>query len=427
MTATIKLMNSQLPVHQIENYILPLKLGQSRIIQSYHSFIYKIEADKLFSYVNKIKEQMNLVNTTYMKKRYPPATTGYNRYKQTKIVNVPINSEHEIGKDQSMYDLIKQTKNLIHRTENKLVNIFPTLPRSKRSPLDIIGYIGNQLFGLMDHEEKQRIDNALSVIGRNQENLHKQQEMSLSLLKSISAKMTSTFLQLSENQEKISTKIKELSMDVSRIGLYQLLQNANEQLIQNNNVLFDILTELEDAIVFSNMGKVHPSVISINDIREMKNQLNSLYDPRQIITLKNAFNYYNYLTIQNYIDNKEILFKVLFPILSIPIYQLYRIYSIPHNNYMIPLAKPYLMLSNSTYALNTEICPKLEDIYICGGEPLPKDESCVLNLMRNVDSMCEKIRVYLEDTLIQQISPGDLLVYAPNIIKISYNCNEKGN
>ncbi|KAK9711731.1 Baculovirus F protein [Popillia japonica] len=171
VTATIKLMNSQLPVHQIENYILLLKLGQSRIIQSYHSFIYKIEADKLFSYVNKIKEQMNLVNTTYMKKRYPPATTGYNRYKQTNIVNVPINSEHEIGKDQSMYDLIKQTKNLIHRTENKLVNIFPTLPtlpRSKRPPLDIIGYIGNQLFGFMDHEEKQRTDNALSVIGRNQ-------------------------------------------------------------------------------------------------------------------------------------------------------------------------------------------------------------------------------------------------------------------
>ncbi|KAK9720565.1 hypothetical protein QE152_g22008 [Popillia japonica] len=150
VTATIKLMNSQLPVHQIEaNYILPnLKLGQSRIIQSYHSFIYKIEADKLFSYVNKIKEQMNLVNTTYIKKRYPPATTGYNRYKQTKIVkeadklfsyvnkikeqmnlvnttyikkryppattgynrykqtkivNVPINSEHEIGKDQSIH------------------------------------------------------------------------------------------------------------------------------------------------------------------------------------------------------------------------------------------------------------------------------------------------------------------------------------
>ncbi|KAK9754725.1 hypothetical protein QE152_g942 [Popillia japonica] len=102
--------------------------------------ITNIEADKLFSYVNKIKEQMNLVNTTYIKKRYPPA--------------------------------------------------------------------------------------------RNQENLHKQQEMSLSLLKSISAKMTSTFLQLSENQEKISTKIKELSMDVSRIGFYQLLQNANEQLIQ---------------------------------------------------------------------------------------------------------------------------------------------------------------------------------------------------
>ncbi|KAK9745627.1 hypothetical protein QE152_g6752 [Popillia japonica] len=40
--------------------------------------------------------------------------------------------------------------------------------------------------------------------------------------------------------------------------------------------------------------------------------------------------------------------------------------------------------------------------------------------------MCEKIRVYLEDTLIQLISPGDLLVYAPNIIKVSYNCNEKG-
>ncbi|KAK9685434.1 hypothetical protein QE152_g38062 [Popillia japonica] len=95
----------------------------------------------------------------------------------------------------------------------------------------------------MDHQEKQRIDNALSV----------------------------TFLQLPEKQEKISTKINKLSMDVSKIGFYQLLQNANEQLRQNNNVLFDILTELEDAIVFSNMGKVHPSVISINDIGEMRN------------------------------------------------------------------------------------------------------------------------------------------------------------
>lgn len=53
----------------------------------------------------------------------------------------------------------------------------------------------------MDSEEKQRIDNALKIISKNEENIHKQQEWNLSILKSMANKINNTCQLLNQNQQ----------------------------------------------------------------------------------------------------------------------------------------------------------------------------------------------------------------------------------
>lgn len=406
---------------QINNYILPYKLGQARLIQKRHDFIYKIEAENLFKNVNVLMQHIKRVNDTLNNKTRPQSfTIGY-RY----IKNLNFTRQLNEGQVKSTYSLIAQTVRSISQTENKLKTIFPEFIRNKRSPLNIVGNAANWLFGIMDNEEKKRIDATLEQLYINQENLRKQQECSMSILKSIANRLTETFKEVQNNQIMISKRINSLATILEQIEFLEMVKDANELIIQNNNIMLNILTEIQDAIIFSSMNKVHPSILTTDEIREINYQLKSLYNPNQLLVFKNTFNYYMYFSIQNYISSKEVIFRVSVPILFESIYNLYHIYAIPYNNHIIPIAQPYLLTADSTYALERQLCPKLEDVYICGEEPVPHDNSCVLNLMKNND-ICEKISVYLKDTLVQQIGQAELLIYTPNKVKIFYNCSEIG-
>lgn len=147
MLVAIKITTSQLQVKPIENFILPYKLGQSRLIQGYHDFIYKIEANQLHQYVQILKEQATLLNVTYYAKIAPRSKIMYeNKWAHVRFTLKPTNQSD----DESIISLLKQTINNIDRTESKFENIFPGLQRRKRSPFDIVGYVGNKLFGIMD-------------------------------------------------------------------------------------------------------------------------------------------------------------------------------------------------------------------------------------------------------------------------------------
>lgn len=139
----MELVTSQLQVQPIENYILPYKLGQARLVQGSHHFIYKIKGQDLFQNVLMLKKQIGYINTTYATKMSPNGKTTY-----TYMDNM-----HE--SDQSIYDLIQQTAQNIHQTELKFQNIFPDYLRKRRSPLNIVGNAASWLFAIMDNEEKE--------------------------------------------------------------------------------------------------------------------------------------------------------------------------------------------------------------------------------------------------------------------------------
>lgn len=421
---TLTTIVSHLPVKQIENYIVPYKLGNARLVQGHHDFVYKIQGQNLFEHVHTLLEQVNLVNATFIRKTKPNVKVGYDHINNIRV-HVNFTRSLDESQSRSMYSLITLAARSVKQTELKLKSIFPEFIRNKRSPFNAVGSAANWLFGIMDNQEKERIDNAINILQKNQEKLHIQQKWSISILKSISTRLTETFNELRENQERIGVKIKEIAYAFEQLTFYQMLQNANELIMQNNNIMYNVLSEIQDTIVFSSLGKLHPSIISTKEIREIIYQLKSLYNPQQLLSFQHTYNYYLYFNIRNYMEKNEIIFKISVPILYQSIYNLFYIYSVPYNNYIIPISKPYLLIEDSTYSSRIASCPKLEDIHICDDVPLPLEDNCVLNLLKNEDK-CAKIKVHLKETLVQQIGRGDLLVYTPDSVNIYYNCNEVG-
>lgn len=212
--------------------------------------------------------------------------------------------------------------------------------------------------------------------------------------------------------------------EVVKIKLNQQLEIIIEEIIQNNYLVLNILRKLEDAIIFS-IGKLHPAIISTKVIRAINYQLKSLYNPKQLITFENLFTYYNYFNIHNYLSSKELMFKISVPILHLNTFELYHIYPIPYHNQIVQIAEPYMVLSSSTYASRSEICPKLEEIYICNDHPILRDQNCVLKLMENINN-CQTVPVDMLENFVQQIGAGDVLVFAPKLIKCYYSCIEHG-
>ncbi|KAK9685669.1 Integrase zinc binding domain [Popillia japonica] len=357
----------------------------ARLVQGHHDFVYKIQGQNLFEHVHTLLEQVNLVNATFIRKTKPNVKVGYDH----------INNIRDQEKER-----IDNAINILQKNQEKL-------HIQQKWSISILKSISTRL------------------TEKNQEKLHIQQKWSISILKSISTRLTETFNELRENQERIGVKIKEIAYAFEQLTFYQMLQNANELIMQNNNIMYNVLSEIQDTIVFSSLGKLHPSIISTKEIREIIYQLKSLYNPQQLLSFQHTYNYYLYFNIRNYMEKNEIIFKISVPILYQSIYNLFYIYSVPYNNYIIPISKPYLLIEDSTYSSRIASCPKLEDIHICDDVPLPLEDNCVLNLLKN-EYKCAKIKVHLKETLVEQIGRGDLLVYTPDSVNIYDNCNEVG-
>lgn len=64
-------------------------------------------------------------------------------------------------------------------------------------------------------------------------------------------------------------------------------------------------------------------------------------------------------------------------------------------------------------------------MFVCEEDPLPLVENCLLGLMKNRDT-CDKIRVRMQETLVQQIGSGDLLIPTSGRLEAHNQCNETG-
>ena len=292
--------------------------------------------------------------------------------------------------------------------------IFHKPKRSKRGLLNVVGKVDKWLFGTLDSDDETRYNNYFESLTKNQEilnnNLYKEQ----SILSTVTQEYTKNLQKLNTNQIIIAEKInsiKHTQLDLSN-ALYMslILDNIMLQL----NTLNSIISNIENAISFAHVNKMHNSILNPNQLLTLIEQIKTIYGPNRIPKFKELINFYNYLSVQVIIKNNSILFSIHTPIVFPYYYTLYKLYPIPVANKTILLSNPYVLLTKEDYWTTKEECPQLEDLFICKQTTLSKDEHCLFELLTTSNNRCPLINIKYQKSTIQRLNGNEILVIPVN-------------
>lgn len=302
--------------------------------------------------------------------------------------------------------------------------IFHKPNRSKRGLLNVVGKVDKWLFGTLDSDDEFRYNNYFNTLSKNQETLNKNFYKEHSILSTVTQEYSKNLEKINSNQKVILEKInllEENQLDLSN-ALYMslILDNIMLQL----NTLNSIINNIETAISFAHVNKMHNSILNPNQLLTLIEDIKTKYGPDRIPEFKELINFYNYLSVQTIIKSNSILFSIHTPIVFPNHYILYKLYPIPIANKTILLSNPYILLTKEDYWTTEGECPQLEDLFICKQTALSKEERCLFELLTTSNNMCPLINVNYKKSTIQRLNSNEILVIPVNYTIARDKCQQ---
>lgn len=156
----------EISLSRIKNPILPMKLGNAKLIYSKHTFLHYIELKPIFKQLLNIEKYFNDLKSHITHENI----TNHISY-------------HGISQNA-----IIQTQFLIDITQQKLRNLNPHF-RNKRGLINIIGKVNKWLFGSLDSEDGDRYNKAIIQLENKQKSAINELNLQISLSKNIMKKL----------------------------------------------------------------------------------------------------------------------------------------------------------------------------------------------------------------------------------------------
>ncbi|KAM3964828.1 uncharacterized protein ACR2FA_001224 [Aphomia sociella] len=208
--------------------------------------------------------------------------------------------------------------------------------------------------------------------------------------------------------------------------------NIYGQIESSLQQLYDRLATLENAITFSHLNRLHPSIIDpsylILELASIQNEidLNIPYSPN----LRNIHLLEKTITVKAYSTNETLNFVLEIPLTTTHPYYLLHLYSIPNNNNMILIpSNPYLILGSDEFAYPHEPCLKItDDESICKHlewQALQHSEDCIAQLIQHQQPHnCTYATANYDKNIIQQIQENSWIVIMKQEEVIKTTCGD---
>lgn len=396
-------IETDIQITKLENPILPINLGNAKLIYNHHTFLHYVDLKEIIIKLNNIEKYFLVLK---------------NHLNFNNITNSI--SYHGLAEN-----LLLRTEYLIKITSEKLNNLHPHI-RKERALLNIVGKANKWLFGSLDSDDGERYNNAISVLQTNQKSINKELKLQISLSKDLIVNYNKTISILSKNQETFQTSLnlfqKSVQDIINNVQDYLSLQGIITQLNLDCQNLIIFLDNLEDAITFAKVNALHNSILPSFELINMLKYLSNIYEKSNIPNFRNTLSYYQFLgTDVKFIDNR-IIFAIHIPILRAETLSFYHIYPIIQSQTLFIPRYPYLALSERRKQFSTEACPVIEDVYFCLEEFHP-DDQCVIELLEtNQINNCPTMKINIEDPISEQITQELVLILPSKPIKLIAKC-----
>lgn len=379
--------------------ILPFKLGNAFINPYNHVLLDYVDLENLYN------------NFT--------AITNFEEIKLAKYKNFESYFSSYLG-EHSEYKL------LVKNIRSKFGNIFSLNDRVKRGLFNFVGSTNKFLFGNLDAEDGEQIYKRIQSIEKNENEIVKMNNIQLSLSKQLTKAYNATISKLVENQNKLKFEVDKLiSSERWNWSSFQLLFG---QIISNLRFTDDVLNNIENAITFSKLGIIHPSIISIKKLEQMFRLLSKYHVDSNLLKI-NFSDLYTLVKVRSYLHQSKIVFALSVPIIYPHEFNYYKLIPIPtiENSILVP-PNPYLVLNEEEHQYQQQPCTKLHEFYLCQKEEEIEKVDCIVQMLRNQKATkCHFAPIEFSNPIVEKISSDTILIFTPKKITIQQNCNGKDN
>lgn len=344
-------------------------------------------------------------------------------------------------KQNSSLDLtttFKQINYLIDNIESKLLYLgfdtlgFKTSYRQKRGLINGLGSIIKSITGNLDQEDAMKIDNEIKSLKASSNNNKINQRKSISIMQNFMKDYENNLNAIKNNQIKIyraidryTTRRNEVETNFLTATIFSQIENSLQQ-------LYDRLETLENAITFSHLEKMHPSILDASYLIEELNQIqNEIKDNLAFApNINNIHLWEKTIKVKAYSTNETLNFILDLPIVAKQPYNLLHLYSIPNNNDTILIPKnPYLILGNNEFAYPHEPCDTItENEVICKHlewKTLLHSNDCIAQLIQHQEPHnCTYAKAKYDNNIIQQIKDNSWIVIMKQDEVIKTICNQ---
>lgn len=377
--------------------ILPLRLGKTRVQQTYHTFIHNYPLEPIKRQLTQIEKYIKLM--------------------ENKLEKLKITSKHvdmEIIKRETYY--LRGQIDLIHPDILNNKN-----NRTKRGIINALGSVFKFISGNLDASDGERYDKTIKELSDNQHNIisyfNKQLSMNRALIKSYQ-----------ENMKNISHNFNQILSIVPQVQK-EMLNEAIDMIRITIIELRDVVNSIHTAVSFATLNKLHMSIITEMQINEMMRELKNHNDESTFYSSDNIL-FTKTIEVDFYITPEHIVFLLHVPLLDRRIFQLYHLYSVPTSqNTTIIAPTPYVaMTENAIYYLK-EKCGYLQQEYYCASKDLQKNfqqDSCIRNLLQVKKSPeCKQVPISINDTLVETINDQKYLIILPSDTLVHTKCGNE--
>ncbi|KYN29314.1 hypothetical protein ALC57_01254, partial [Trachymyrmex cornetzi] len=321
---------------------------------------------------------------------------------------------------------------------------------NKRGLINAIGTISKTLFGTMDAEDAQRINEQLQILQDNQQVLQHAAKHQLKILNATIGHISSL--------EKATAYNENLLLNVTkRMGMQLDKYTQREDLDEHLQILTAIMTDLTvdvcktlDYLTYSKEGLIPTRLLPLDqiiaDLREAASQLTKGLHFLFQIKVENWNVIQKYISINAFYSSSHIFTTLKFPVIAYSTYKIIRVTPLPHyshSNVFTFVKSDYPLIAidkeNNHYTMLSEDdlnkCVRDTTTYMCG-QTFPiyyikSDAPCEVSIFINAPGQmqnCENGHVLSSTTLWITLTEAQTWLYSTRESqKVFVNCNNEEN
>lgn len=310
------------------NGLLPINLGNARLITSYKDLIHIVQLDKYKENIDNIHDSLAIFDNT----------TEYT----------------------GMVEILKRK---VDEVKTKLDAMMPH-KRTKRGLIDGLGTIIKGITGNLDANDAIRINNEINKIFDNERQL----ETKLTQQSQLNGQMIERFgnitAHINQQQKTITDYLKHIN-EISKNQIRNDNRNIKysqymNQININIDVLDNHLNGISEAIILAKFNIISKMILNPQELTE----LYRLFE-EQNINITSDEHIYELLSLQAYSNNSNIIFNIRIPVLSKESYFLFHLIPLPINKTRTILTKPYAILGHEHIQELDNKCQNIEGTFYC--------------------------------------------------------------